>query len=396
VSGNPGGVDCENSFTYTSDDSLTYNFEGNAYYNGNLSNNNATFIWDFGDGTSGNGQTIAHTFNQANNYFNVCLTTIHFDSIPDTCVAISCQSVWVGNDTTTSVNLSGTVYLQNQMPADVGEVYLMNFDTMGVNQAIIQTTYIDSSGMYTFTDVPMGSYYIQAELGPNSAYFGQYMPTYHLSALYWQNANLVVPDPVSLYDIYMIPDSAFAPGIGNIHGIVEEESFRELMEGVEMMLLGPGNVPYAYIRTDENGEYAFGELAYGTYSIYTEIMGIETIPVTVTLDEANPNHEVNILVKDGVAVGIDDKEDKNIEELGNIYPNPIREQLQFMISLRQQAGLEINIMNLVGQKVFHQELLLPAGKQNIQLNTGGIPPGLYHLQIISSTGESISRKLIKY
>jgi hypothetical protein len=272
----------------------------------------------------------------------------------------------------------------------------MTLDSMGANQGIIQTTFIDSSGMYTFTDVPMGSYYVQAELGPNSAYFGQYMPTYHLSALYWQNANMVVPDPATLYDIYMISDSAFAPGIGNIHGIVQEESFRELMEGVEMMLLGPENVPYSYIRTDESGEYSFGELGYGTYTIYAEIMGIETIPVTVSLDEANPSHEVNILVKDGVAVGIDDGEDRIIEELGAIYPNPVRDNVRFTISLRQQVQLEVNIMNLVGQRIIHEEFNLAAGKQRIQLNTNGIPSGLYHLQIITSTGESISRKLIKY
>jgi PKD repeat protein len=391
----PPSPGCSNLFSYTIDDSLTYTFEGDAYYNGNLSNNNAGFIWDFGDGNTGTGQTISHTFSQ-NGLYDVCLTTIHFDSIPDTCVAVSCQSILVGNDTITSYNVSGIVYLQNQIPADVGEVYLMTLDSMGANQGIVQTTFIDSSGMYTFTDVPMGSYYVQAELGPNSSYFGQYMPTYHLSALYWQNADLVVPDPVNLYDIYMIPNAAFAPGIGNIHGIVEEESFRELMEDVEMMLLGPDNEPYYYIRTDESGEYLFGELGFGKYTIYAEIMGIETIPVTVILDEANPTHEVNILVKDGMALGIDEGESRVIEELGSIYPNPVKDNVGFTISLRQQALLEVNVMNLVGQRIIHEEYNLSAGKQKIQLNTGGIPSGLYHLQIITSAGESISRKLIKY
>jgi hypothetical protein len=311
-------------------------------------------------------------------------------------VAVSCQSILVGNDTTFSYNVSGTVYLDNQIFADIGEVYLMTLDSMGVNQGIVQTTFIDSSGMYMFSDVPMGSYYVQAELGPNSAYFGQYMPTYHLNSLYWENADLVVPDPAILYDIYMIPNAAFAPGIGNIHGIVEEESFRELMEGIEMMLLGPDNIPYSYIRTDENGTYSFGELGYGTYTIYTELMGIETIPVTLNLDESNPSHEVNILIRDGIAVGIDDGEDSVIEELGAIYPNPVKENVGFTISLRQPAQLEVNIMNLVGQRIMQDEFDLAAGQQKIQLNTGGIPSGLYHLQIITSTGESISRKLIKY
>ncbi len=395
VGGNPPGG-CTNAFTYIADDSLTYTFTGEAYMNGVLANNNVDFFWNFGDGTTGFGQTPTHTFPQLNTLYEVCLTTFHFDSIPDTCVAISCQDVWVVGDTINNFTLTGAVFLQNQMLADIGEVHLMLFDTMGVNQVIIQSTTIDS-GMYMFTDVASGAYYIQAELSPNSAYFGQYMPTYHLSALYWQNANLVVPMPVAVYDIYMLSDSTYAGGNGGVYGVVEEESFRELLEGVEMLLLGPNNEPYTYIRTDENGDYSFADLAYGTYKIYTEIPGIETIPVIVTLEEGNPTQEVNILIKDGMAVTIQENQNsKIIEELGNIYPNPVIDNARMKISLMEKTRIEINIMNLVGQTILHEVMILSAGTQQIQLNTAGIPSGLYHLQIITATGESISRKLIKY
>jgi len=164
-----------------------------------------------------------------------------------------------------------------------------------------------------------------------------------------------------------------------------------------MLLLGPDNEPLTYIRTDENGEYDFAGLAFGTYKIYAEIPGIETIPVIVTLDESNPTQQVNILVKDGMAVTIQENQDSEIiEDLGNIYPNPVKTNALMTISLKEKARIEINIMNLVGQNVFHDELILTAGSHKIQLNTAGIPSGLYHLQIITTSGESISRKLIKH
>ncbi|MEA3477866.1 MAG: PKD domain-containing protein [Bacteroidota bacterium] len=393
----PPPTGCTNAFTYSSNDLLTYTFVGEAYLNGILVNNNVDYLWDFGDGTTGFGQNATHTFMQANTFYEVCLTTYHWDSIPDSCVAVSCQDVWVASDTINNFTITGTVYLQNQIPADAGEVHLMSFDTLGINQLIIETTTIDSGGYYQFNDVASGAYYIQAELGQNSAYFGQYLPTYHLSSLYWQNANLVVPMPVAVYDIFMLPDSTLAGGIGGIYGIVENESLRNLMSDVEILLLGPGNEAYTYRRTNVNGEYSFADIAFGTYQVYTEIPGIETYPVTVTLVESNPIQQVNIIIKDGMALlGIEDQTSTLITEIGNIYPNPVSNDAYLNVSLKETVQLEVNIMNLVGQRVMHQELILQEGNQKIHLQIAGIPPGLYHLQIISSTGEKISRKLIKY
>ena len=392
----PPPAGCTNNFTYTSSDSTIYTFTGEAYLNGTLLTNNVDYFWDFGDGSTGTGQTITHTFPYNNTLYEVCLTTYYQDSIPDTCVAVSCQDIWVG-DTINYFNVMGTVYLENQLFADIGEVHLMLFDTLGVNQVIIETTYIDSSGMYYFSDVASGTYYIQAELGPNSLYYGQYLPTYHQSSLYWQSANLIIPNPAQVYDITMIPDSTLNGGDGGIFGIVEEESFREFMEDVELLLLGPENEPYKYIRTNENGEYSFDDIAYGTYKVYTEIPGIETIPVMVTLDETTPIQEVNIIIKDGMALGIQDNTVSGvIEKMGGIYPNPVTANANMEVTLTEKSFIEINIMNLVGQIILHEEMILQAGTTKVQLNTGGIPSGLYHLQLITTSGESISRKLIKY
>ncbi len=89
----PGG-DCWNNFTATTNDYLTYTFTGEVF-----PPTNATYEWDFGDGTYGTGQNVTHTFDPVGGiqYYLVCLTTFSIDSIGDSCMAVSCQEIWVGN-----------------------------------------------------------------------------------------------------------------------------------------------------------------------------------------------------------------------------------------------------------------------------------------------------------
>ena len=43
------------------------------------------------------------------------------------------------------------------------------------------------------------------------------------------------------------------------------------MANIEVLLLDQNNQPLTYTKTDVNGEYAFQNLAYGTYVVYPEI-----------------------------------------------------------------------------------------------------------------------------
>jgi PKD repeat protein len=85
---NPGG--CENYFWYWPDSTGTgITFEG-WVMNGEA----ISWLWDFGDGTTANGQTVNHQFADTNMVHTVCLTTT---SILNgvVCTAVSCQEVFM-------------------------------------------------------------------------------------------------------------------------------------------------------------------------------------------------------------------------------------------------------------------------------------------------------------
>ena len=90
-------IECTNDFTYNVTDSLTYLFEGYAFAFGSLVDPAfVEFGWDFGDGSSGTGQTVEHSFPPGNNTYNVCLITYLSDSIfPGGCEAFSCQELTI-------------------------------------------------------------------------------------------------------------------------------------------------------------------------------------------------------------------------------------------------------------------------------------------------------------
>ncbi len=91
--GNPGGGDCENWFAYETVSDNTLHFYG---FSTPLPADE--YLWDFGDGTTGVGEDIEHSFDpNLGDMFTVTLTTIAYDSIGDTCIANSAQEVWVFN-----------------------------------------------------------------------------------------------------------------------------------------------------------------------------------------------------------------------------------------------------------------------------------------------------------
>jgi len=376
---------CVTWFVYDIDE-LTVDFT--AFYGGD---GEAQYTWEFGDGTTGAGETVEHTYAD-DGIYDVILTAYSSDG---SCEAKYFESVWVGD---ISFSIFGNVYLDDSLVADFADVYLMTFDTIGNGLISVATTQIDGNGYYEFEEVGLENcmYFVQAELTDASAYFGDYIPTYHLSAMNWEEAWPVFPMPMGYpSDIYMIADSNVVNGNGNIDGVVENNENRGILSEVLILLQDENGNPLTYLRTDENGEFEFPELDYGTYIVYTEIVGIETTPAVVTLSQENPTASIKIVVANGEATLGIDKVSAFIDGVGNITPNPVAENASIEIDVKQSSTVTISVVNQYGQSLSVVKQQMNSGKNEIAINTVSLPQGVYILNIVAEDGVKTVRKFVK-
>ena len=360
-----------------------------AYYEGA---GDATYTWEFGDGETGTGGTISHTYAD-DGIYEVMLTA---EAADGSCTTTYFDMVWVGEDFSFSV--FGNVYLEDSLMADFADVYLMTFDTMGNDLINIATTQIDANGYYEFEEVGLEHcmYFVQAELTDASAYFGDYIPTYHLSAMNWEEAWPVFPFPNGYsYDVYMIADSSVTSGNGNILGVINNDESRGLLSEILILLQDEDGTPLTYLRTDENGEFQFPELDYGTYIVYTEIVGVETTPAMVTLTQDNPTANIKIVVANGEATLGIDKISAFIGEVGNITPNPVAENASIVIEAKESSVVSVSVVNQYGQFISTSENHMNIGKNEISLQTSSLPQGVYFVNIVPDDGVKTVRKFVK-
>jgi PKD repeat protein len=393
---NQGG--CNAMYTYEQTDSTTFSFYGYIYFNNGMiyPDSSAVYSWDFGDGTFGSGQNITHYFqpNPAGGY-NVCLTATAIAPDGSTCTATYCEYIYLVQP---SFNIFGYVYLENNMPADQAMVHLMSMDSTWQGVVEVQTITIDSGGFYSFNNVPMYNsrlYFVQAELTEGSAYFGEYLPTYHLSALSWELASPVLPLNNWTADVFMIAGNTVDGGSGSITGVVSNLGTRGFMNDVEVVLMDAQKNPLIYTRSNEQGEFTFSNLPMGTYVIHAELMGIHTNQAEVTLSEQQPSASVEVQVTSteaNVVFGV--HEFISLEEASEIYPNPVADYARIDLTLKEEATIKISTISLTGQLVSEDEIDLGKGTHSIVLESASLPEGIYMVRIMSEHGDMMSRKLM--
>jgi PKD repeat protein len=395
-------IGCDNWFYYTQEDSLTFSFTGEHYWYDSTNVVQTEYFWDFGDGTTGYGQNITHTFNgnpaNGGSVYLVCLSTSSYTADGDSCFAYSCQEVWISSNP--SFAIFGTVILTNGVVADDATVRLMTTDSTW--QGVFEVAAVNTSqnGFFQFDSIPLYNYrfyYLQAELNEGSAWYGDYLPTYYISALNWQEATPVMPLNNWPFDIFMIPGTTTSTGNGMIYGNVTSMS-RSILQNVEVILMSEDMEPYIYARSDENGEFSFEDLAYGNYMIYAEIMGIQTTPVMITLSESQSQATVEIQVQDSeanyVVFGVTENL-KLLSGVGQPYPNPTNGNITVAVTANQPVQLDLILYNQVGQMAWTGAIQLGAGTYDIPVSLEGLSSGFYYLKATTAQGDYVSRRIIK-
>lgn len=79
-----------------------------------------------------------------------------------------------------------------------------------------------------------------------------------------------------------------------------------------------------------------------------------------------------------------------------LAPNPVREQLVANFSLRENTGVQVQIVDIAGKTIDHQQFTnLPAGEQQLQWDAAGWQPGLYFIILRDDQGGVLVKKAVK-
>ena len=347
-----------------------------------------TYLWS-------TGETTANIF--VNSSGTYCVTVTDANG----CEAEDCLTLALIDQ----YQVSGIVWpgdTINNIPL-VGLAYLIVYDPMAgtltaIDTVPLQNTPFGFSG-YDFGDVPAGDYLVKVALDPSSPGYATNLPTYYVSELFWNNAaSITVPYVgVAGFDVFLVQGNN-PGGPGFIGGSVDdganfgggnEEAGQSggssPLEGISILLLNEFDDPIAHTATDANGEFGFDNLAWGTYQVIVEVVGLEQGITWVTIGPDNPTAQVHFEVtEEGITTGI-------LEQLARqslaLFPNPATEQLNLVLDAPEAAQLQVQIVAATGQILSSRVLELSAGRNQLALEVRDLPSGVYFLQL--TEGEAV-------
>ena len=252
-------------------------------------------------------------------------------------------------------------------------------------------------GSFSFTDIPEGQYilYVKLDNHDKQTYHGV-MSSYYGNTYKWKEAEIIqlLCEDNEAIVVDMFENPAYTKGNGKAGGKVSHES--SLLKiapfpviDAQVFLIDEFNgLPVSLITTDENGAYAFSEIAVGDYSIYVDIPGItQQTTHYFSITESDTEQLALDFVVDVVwDMDINSVSNTSIPEIINIlnsisiFPNPTNsEYIMLQSSLLNQRELEVVIISEAGSIMLQRDLYVIGGQ--IKLDLFGFIPGNYILRM---------------
>lgn len=376
-----GGSGCQAAFSYTHDPApggRTINFTDQS------TGNPTAWLWSFGDGTSSTLQNPVHTFGGTELVYNVCLTITS-----NNCSSTYCQNVYV-QDSTNYHQIYGQVFAGN-FPITSGLAMIFSQDTNGTFQPYSEVFPIDSNGVYYFTLVPDGNYYILAIPGDSNGY----LPTYYGNSIVWQQATLIqLGNAANPYNINLVPSGQLTTGGGSASGQINMAMYKSTMAGkINMLLRNEQGTAIGFRQVTSSGTFSFASLAYGVYYLQPEMPGVNSDQVMITLTPEQPHAEITMTFSGNSILGIEKNND--MISSWSVFPNPVTDVLNIRIDAEAGSLVNLGIHNLTGKLISSKTVRLTSGTNLIGIESTSLQAGVYLLRIVSEQGINLQTKLIK-
>jgi PKD repeat protein len=368
----PSECNVEFGRSYSADDIMKVSFHASM-----PKDSLTTIMWTFGKDTL-YGREVEYTFPKTGK-FPVCLFVKK-----GRCSMQKCVNIPVG------YNLGGIVYGGYQL-AEHAKIYLIKFDPSDSTLNLIDTTYLDTTSHYTFTELPAGKYLVKAALLPNDKLYSNYLPTYYDSALMWSDAISLDKGDMPFADIYLVRgNNPGGPGfIGGkvVQGANKKEG--DPLEDIQITLLNDQEQPVTYAYSGADGSYSFDNMALGTYKIFAEVPGVIPVMGTITLTQNDPEvKEVEIKVQSQTTHSSIRKQ--GIRQPGShlsFYPNPVSQSGTLILHSAKSREVTIEIYSVTGKRMISRNENIGSGANTIMIQTEGLGEGIYMLRAAAQDGE---------
>ena len=382
---------CHADFTYIDQGNGTFSFLNLS--TGQIAGIGSSFFWDFGDGTSSTLANPVHAFNGSGPY-NVCLTLT--DSLSG-CSDTYCLAV-IPSTPASGYIVSGGVFADSSLIYN-GVVYLIQHDSTAGTLTAVDSVFVGQS-FYSFFNVQPGTYLVKAALLPASPVYSTTLPTYLGDKLFWHEATSVVVTHTNILNPPIMMLRGNNPGgPGFIGGLVSQGANKngDPLHNISILLLDEDGNPVMHTTTDENGEYSFGDLPWGTYHVYVEIMNKTSERWVVTIGPdgesfTTADFEVNDTFVD--AIGTTAIDEFTNGKVLQVFPNPSSGKISVLVEMEVSAEVSLSVMNMLGQQVLSTPSEQVWGRQKLEMDLSNLPEGAYLLRIVSGD-RIVSRRIIK-
>jgi hypothetical protein len=312
-------------------------------------------------------------------------------------------------------DISGNVFDEEGVPVTSGYVKLYGF-TRFQRAPLSDSVLINGDGSYLFKDIPFGWYIIFAR--PESVDYPGFAQTYYPSAAHWDEASpILVISTVPITDRDIIVNNITERiGTAFLGGeIYEADStnvfkssksvLKKLIKEVDVVLAG-GRLKSDYeviatAKTDENGDFAFYNIADGDYTILADIPGLpheEMYYVTVSGGEFISNLDYLVgeeyLTKgEGGYTGIFEKTDKLADNL-KIIPNPNNGSFNICIEdINTDSFVGFEIISVSGQSMYKQTIYNPGASNFVDIKN--ILSGVYIVKTTIGSKQYLNKLIVR-